>query len=239
MGPLLSKTSTGLLRQPGSVGCMIPSSPSPPLWAPKPTASLVASSHAAPVRGLTPSAITSQTSPPEQAGTTSGNPWASALVTTSAASSPGHKVKVGIGGTASMSDPLVVKISKFRKFPAQIGLSGVVNALKARREAAFVIPSGILMGPTAGLSVALQSMIIRSSSTVTVTVISINSSRVIPSESAKSVAVQVPLGKRATAARERRSPCSLIWRIASKRLSAPYFSAIAFIRTSPVCTAET
>jgi hypothetical protein len=68
--------SIGLLQQPGSVMCMMPSSPSPPACAPKPTASLVASSHGPPLRGLMPTAVTEQTSPPEQAGTRSGMPLA-------------------------------------------------------------------------------------------------------------------------------------------------------------------
>ena len=161
---------------------MIPSSPSPPAWAPKPTASLVASSQNAPLRGLTPRAMTSQMSPPVQAGTKSGMPWARALVTTSGARIPVHSVNVGCGGTACTRDPGVVRISRLRKLPAQMGLSGVVMALNDSRDAAIVRPTGTLIGPAAALSVAVQSMIIRSSSTVTVTVIG-DLSSVMPSVS--------------------------------------------------------
>ena len=104
--------------------CMIPSSPSPPAWAPKPTASFVASSHGSPVRGLIPNAITEQTSPPEHAGTRSGIPSASALSITSPPSSPVHSVKVGIGGTACITEPSAVMMRSGRKLPAVTGAVG-------------------------------------------------------------------------------------------------------------------
>ena len=160
---------------------MIPSSPSPPACPPKPTASFVASNQNWLVRGLTPSAIMSHTSPPVHAGTTFGMPCESALVTTSGASNPVHKVNVGIGGSACSNVPGLVLISKFRKFPAQINESGVVNDLKAKREAAIVPPTGKLIGPLAIVSVAVQSMTILSPSTVTEQVMAILVSRSIPS----------------------------------------------------------
>ena len=112
----------------------------------------------------------------------SGIPCASALVTTSGAKRPVQSVKVGMGGTACMRLPSLALTSRLRKLPAQIGVSGVVTALKASRDAAIVMPIGTLMGPWAALSVAVQSMTIESPLMVTVTVSSTRSS-VIPSES--------------------------------------------------------
>ena len=69
-----------------------------------------------------------------------------------------------------------------RKLPAQMGVSGVVTALNASRDAAMVMPIGTLMGPCAALSVAVQSITIESPAIVTVTLSSTRSS-VMPSES--------------------------------------------------------
>ncbi len=129
IGDLVSSTSTGLFRQPGSDRCMIPSSPSPPACAPNPTASFVASSQGSPVRGFTPRPIIEQTSPPEQAGTRSGIPCASALRITSPPIRPVHSVNVGCGGTACMTEPGSVTIRSARKLPATTGVSGVVRDL--------------------------------------------------------------------------------------------------------------
>ena len=159
----------------------MPSSPSPPAWAPKPTASFVASSHGPPVRGLMPKAITEQTSPPEHAGTRSGMPSASALSMTSPPSRPVHSVNVGIGGTACITDPSLVTMRSGRKLPAVTGQSGVVNALNTRQLNASVIPRGRLIGPLTSSALSVQSTIISSSVTVTVTAIFTGRSRSMPS----------------------------------------------------------
>ncbi len=239
IGDLVSSTSTGLLRQPGSDRCMMPSSPSPPACPPNPTASLVASSHASPVRGLTPSPIIEHTSPPEQAGTRSGMPWASAFSTTSPPSSPVHSVNVGIGGTACITDPGSVTTRSGRKLPATTGVSGVVSALKTRLQNASVWPTGRLIGPLTSRSLPVQSITISSSPMVTVTFILIRRSVSTPSLSTKSCAVQVPFGSLARASRASRSPWSLIASMAALSTPAPYLAAICWVRRTPVTHAET
>ncbi len=239
IGDLVSRISTGLLRHPGSDRCMIPSSPSPRACPPNPTASLVASSHASPLRGLTPRPIIELTSPPEHAGTRSGMPCASAFSTTSPPSSPVHRVKVGMGGTACITDPGSVTTRIGRKFPATTEVSGVVSALKMRLQKASVWPTGRLMGPFTSRSLPVQSMTISSSVIVTVTCILIKRSRSTPSLSTKSWAVQVPLGSLARARRASFSPWSLIASIAPRRVSAPYLAAISWVRRTPVTQAET
>ena len=239
IGDLVSSTSTGLLRQPGSDRCMMPSSPSPPEWPPKPTASLVASSQASPFRGFTPRPIIELTSPPEQAGTASGMPWASALSTTSPASSPVHSVNVGIGGSACITDPGSVTTLSGAKLPATTGVSGVVSDLKMRLQTASVWPTGRLIGPFTPVALPVQSTMNSSSVIVTVAFSLTMVSSSMPSLSMKSCAVQVPFGSFASASRASFSPCVLIASMAVSSVSAPYLAAISCVRRTPEKHAET
>ena len=166
-------------------------------------------------------------------------PLASAFNTTSPASRPVHKVKVGIGGTACITDPGSVMTLSGAKFPATTGLSGVVSDLNTRLQSASVLPRGRLMGPTTSRALPVQSMIISLSVMVTATFSSTSSSNEMPSLSTKSFAAHVPLGNFARARRASRSPCSLMARIASVNAWAPYFSAISRVRRRPEIHADT
>src|SRR5262245_62792539 len=176
---------------------MMPFSPSPRAWPPKPTPSLVASIHILPLRGLTPTPIIEQTSPPEQAGTTAGIPCASALVTTSVASKAGHRVNVAAGGTACINVPGGASTRNGRKLPSFAGVSGVVIALNTKPATPRVQPKGILIGPRVAGEEPLKSTTISVSVIVTVALIFTRVSLSMPSSSTQSSADQVPFGKAA------------------------------------------
>ena len=165
---MVSRISTGLLRQPGSVMCMMPLSPSSAKCPPKPMASLVLSIQSLPVSGWVPTPIREKMSPPLQAGMRSGIPLAKALVTTSGAIRAVHRVKVGDGGCAFMMQPSGAITFRGRKLPSLAGVSGVVMDLKTRAHTPSVVPMGTFMGPLHLSSEPVQSMVISSPAMVTV-----------------------------------------------------------------------
>src|SRR5215470_4488182 len=173
---------------------MMPFSPSPLACPPNPTPSFVASIHIFPFRGLTPTPIIEQTSPPEHAGTTSGIPCDRALVTTSVASNAGQRVKVAAGGTACISVPGGASTRKGRKFPSLAGESGVVIALKISPATPSVQPNGMLIGPRVAGEEPLKSTTISSSEIVTVALIFTNVSLSMLSSLTLSSADHVPFG---------------------------------------------
>src|SRR5262249_47487647 len=142
----------------------------------------------------------------EQAGTTSGIPCASALVTTSGASKAGHRVNVAAGGTACINVPGGASTRNGRKLPSFAGVSGVVIALNTKPATPRVQPKGILIGPRVTGEEPVKSTTISASVMVTVALILTMVSLSIPSSSTQSSADQVPLGNAARRARARRSP---------------------------------
>ena len=182
-GALVSSTSTGLLRHPGSVMCIMPLSPSSAECPPNPMPSLVLSIQSLPVSGWVPTPIREKISPPLHAGMLSGIPLARALVTTSGAIRAVHRVNVGDGGCAFMMQPSGAITFNGRKLPSFAGVSGVVIDLKTRAHTPSVVPIGTFMGPLHLSSDPVQSMVISSPAMVTVACRRIFWSRTTPSSS--------------------------------------------------------